>query len=379
VEIFSPARQFGAASWALKENLAGTALLEGVAAQKMDGGFSVSLPVGGLRPGFFDLEITLRDDGPAPVDVATTIGWRVDEITPEDTTPAGLAEFWQGVAADIRDTALDLHIEKIQVLRGREIDAYNRTQAGLPANYDPAGARCDEVEVGQISFTSPNGGRVHAWFAKPAGAGPFPGLLVLPGGGNNPRPAPVEHARHGWAAIDVQVHGLPVDYPYYPPLSVPSPARVEEHDGFPIYRNALAAVGALAALPGVDPGRLAACGGSQGGRLTVVVAALDHRIRAGVAAIAHYADVNRIAALKHGLSAPNFNDWFDIANFAPLVRCPMLLNAGLLDRISPPSSIQNLYLRLAGRREIVYLPNMGHDWSPVFDRKAWRWLSALLQ
>jgi cephalosporin-C deacetylase len=380
VEVFSPAQKFGSAKWVLRENMGREVILQGNAEQKMDAGFQIRLPAEDLKPGFYDLEVVLQGEGKDGLAASTTIGWRVDESKPDDTTPKGFAAFWQDVAAKVRAQPPHVKVDKVQVLKGAEIDAYNRKRAGLPGNYDPAGARYNEVEVYRVIFDSPNGGRVHAWFTKPVGDGPFPALLVLPGAGNNARPAPVEHARHGWAAMDVQIHGFPVEHPYYPELPDNKPERLEDHEALDVYRNALMAVSALAELPGVDKDRLAACGGSQGGRLTVIVSALDSRIKAGVAAITHYADVGRISRLKSDLTSPvpakpNFNDWFDVANFAPLVRCPMLLNVGLIDRISPASSVQSVFLRLGGNKEIVYLPNMGHDWSPAFDRYAWQWLN----
>ena len=195
-------------------------------------------------------------------------------------------------------------------------------------------------------------GRVYGWFAKPVGPGPFPGMLVLPGGGTGPRPIPVEHARHGYAAMDIQVHGYPVDANAYPPLPEHTYTTPEKYDYYAIYLNALQAISALSELPGVDAARLTVAGGSQGGRLSLVAAALDHRIRAAVPAITHYAYLpwlhwtERLNKAKssgqEGFCADDVvlntkasvESYYDVLNFTPLVCCPVLMNAGLIDPVS---------------------------------------------
>lgn len=397
IEISTPAQKYLTGKWKLFHNLVTTPLMEGDLSQVDDMRFVLPIPVDKLQPGFYDLQVDLGGDVTTGKNAqvatgTTTFGWKVDEMKPTAVAPKGFEEFWKKTVADIRALPLNLKVEFVQKLTGNEIDTYNRKSAGLPGNYDPAGKVYDEVEIYRVSFDSPNGGRVYAWFCKPVGDGPFPGLLVVPGAGNNPRSAPVEHARHGWAAMDVQVHGFPVDLPLYPPLPPNKPTKVEEHEGYRVYRNALMAVNALAALPGVDPSRLAVCGGSQGGRLTVVVSALDERIRAGVAAITHFSELPRLNWAKqmnkdksnggNGYTPIEtqegvaFDEWFDVSNFAAQINKPMLFNMGMIDRISPASCIQGAYSQIKGDKEIIYLPTMGHDWSPSFDRRAWKWLNA---
>ncbi len=70
----------------------------------------------------------------------------------------------------------------------------------------------------------------------------------------------------------------------------------------------------------------------------------------------------------------------DPANFASDVRCPMLLNAGLIDPVSPAASVWGVYQNLvAADRTMVVQPGMGHDWSATFDRQALRWLEPMLR
>jgi cephalosporin-C deacetylase-like acetyl esterase len=226
--------------------------------------------------------------------------------------------------------------------------------------------------------------------------GPFPALLVLPGAGNIPRPAPVEHARHGYAALDIQVYGNPVDAGHYDlALDEKGLTQISQFPHLAIYLHALQAARTLKLLPGVDSGRMAVLGGSQGGRLSLITAAFDPSFKAVVAAIPHYGYLpwrrwvdeqneaksnggDGFAASAHQPGSPAAQGYLDILNFAPLVRCPVLMNAGLADPTSPPTTIFAVYDRLAGPKKLIPLPNCGHDWRPAFDRYAWRWLDDIL-
>lgn len=72
--------------------------------------------------------------------------------------------------------------------------------------------------------------------------------------------------------------------------------------------------------------------------------------------------------------------YYDPMNFAPDVSCPALFNAGLIDPVSPPSSVFAAFNRWGcEEKTMVALGGLGHDWSAEFDRRAWRWLDETLQ
>jgi cephalosporin-C deacetylase len=71
--------------------------------------------------------------------------------------------------------------------------------------------------------------------------------------------------------------------------------------------------------------------------------------------------------------------YFDVLNFAPRITCPVLMNAGLVDTVSAPTTVQAAYLALKGPKEIMWCPNIGHAWSPAFDRYAWHWLDGVMK
>ena len=402
--------------WTLHRNLIAKPFRQGVAEPLPGNKFAIRLDSAGLHPGFYELKVEL-DTGVTndakeplakrPVRGVCVFGWQADKMALADSRPADFEAFWDAAKAESEKIPLDAHEGPMTVFNAKEIDAYNVASAYLPPDYDPSGHRFETVESCKVDIAGPDGGRVYGWLAKPEGKGPFPAMLVLPGAGNNARPQPLEHARHGYVALDIQVHGLDVDLASYPPLAAAASAddpRVGPYRA--IHQRCLLALRYLASRPDVDPNRIVVVGGSQGGRLGVVTAALDPRVKAVVAAIAHNGnqpyqtwaarckarrdgdgiDDPALAADGMGLSsAPPLGDasatireaYYDPANFAPDVRCPVLMSAGLIDPTSPPTSVFGIFNRLGTTgKEMVPLDGLGHDWSAEFDRRAWRWIDS---
>jgi len=404
-------------TWSLHRNMVQTAFQTGKAKALPSNRFKISVDTAKLPPGFYDLRVKLDVGQPKPLDGVCVFGWKTDQMAIRKTRPADFKAFWDKALAENAKIPLDPKIEdEVKTFKGKEIDAYNALFAALPPSpYDPEGIKTDEVESFKISFAGPDGGRVYAWLAKPKGNGPFPAMLVLPGAGFNARPRPLEHARHGFLAIDIQVHGQDVDLPKYEHLpGCTDNWTFEPADKFymmNVYLRATRAVDYLCSREDVNKKRVVTVGGSQGGRLSIVVPALDKRVVATVPSIAWGGNYPNLAwsSKCNGLqnpedrpSTPGYvmgpktdgmdlvgappqpdtaaakcNAYYDPMNFAPDVKCPVFINSGLIDYISPPTDIWATYLRLGTKdKTMTPLPGLGHDWSAEFDRRAWRWLDS---
>lgn len=397
--------------WSLHRNRVDKPFREGLAEAQPANRFVIRIDTAALPPGFYDLRVELntglvRDEknplDKRPVTGVCTFGWKVDEMAIAETRPSDFKSFWEEAKAKLAKVPLDAREGPMQVFGPEQINAYNVRHAALPADYDPEGHRFETAESCKVEFAGPDGGRVYGWLAKPAGPEAkgqrkFPAMLVLPGAGFAPRPRPLEHARHGYVALDIQVHGQDVDLAEYASLPGYADQRKFEPASAYYYYNVhlrcLQAVNYLLSRPDVDPDRLVVVGGSQGGRLGIVTAALDPRIKAVVSCIVnspnqpHLAWVGDCNAAKtDGMNldaappVPNTPEarclaYYDPMNYAPDVRCPVLMNAGLVDPVSPPFSVWSVYNRLgSANKSIVALDGLGHDWSAEFDRRAWRWL-----
>ena len=390
--------------WTLARNLFKQPFRNGEAEALPANLFRFRIPVKGLHPGFYDLRVKVNTGTATPLEGICTFGWQPEKMAYRDTRPADFTAFWDQGKAELKKVKLAPRSGPTWLFAGKEIDEYNLAKASLPGDYDPTGHACEEVEVCKVDFGGIDGTRVHGWLTKPKGKGPFPAMLVLPGGGIGSRPIPLEHARHGYLALDINVHGLDVDQPKYDKVpgyydsGVFEPPRAYYFRR--LYLNALQAAYYLQSRPDVDPDRIVQVGGSQGGRIGIVVAGLGAPLRAAAPAIIHFAHLpyqkwaetcNAAMPLQDGMDRkdpPPLPDtpenrclaYYDVMNFAPEITCPLLTNVGLVDLVSPPSCVYAVYNRLRTKiKKIVPMPGLSHDWSAAFDRYAWSWLAKQLK
>ncbi|MFD0660528.1 acetylxylan esterase [Thermocatellispora tengchongensis] len=146
-----------------------------------------------------------------------------------------------------------------------------------------------------------------------------------------------------------------------------------------VYVDAVRAVEAAAALPGVDPGRIMVAAGSQGGGVGLAVAGLIPEALRAVfldvpslvlfrrateisntgsrAEIAEYLRTHR-ASVEEVFGVLGF---FDGVNFAPRATVPAWFSVGLMDQVCPPSTVFAAYNHYAGPKEIRVWPYNGHE------------------
>jgi len=384
--------------WSLSRNRFKKTFLNGTAEALPENGYVIRIPTQNLKPGFYDLRVELDSGDEKRIPGICVFGYQASKIPSTLNRPDDFKQFWEKGKQELSQIPLDPKTGEVTVFKGSEIDAYNLAHAGLPGDYDPQGHRTDEVESCKINLAGPNGTRIYGWLAKPKGAGPFPAILVVPGAGFNARPRPLEHARHGYIAMEVQVHGQDVDlekyekYPGYYDHFIFNPP--EDYYYRKVYLNALQALNYLFSREDVDKKRVAVAGGSQGGRLAVILAALEPRVAASVSTIANSGNVPYLEWAENSTTdgmerdtPPPLPDpveercrsYYDPMNFAPDVKCPILMDAGLIDPVSPPASVFPVYFQIGSKdKQMVPLPGLGHDWSAEFDRRAWRWLDKKL-
>lgn len=399
--------------------------------------YYLEVPTAALKvPGFYTLKV--EQESYLPADKAFTegnnlakrpsvaqcvFGWNIEQKTVPEYRPKNLREFWdQAKAKYVEEIPLDgrenVDPPKHRIYTNEEIGAYNVKEAGMPPDFDPEGHRAESVESYKISIAGIKPGeRVYGWLAKPANAKPgqkFPAMLVLPGAGNGPRPRPLDHARHGYLAIDMQVHGSDVDLPpvgpdkkpitdTYVPFGVAhfvSDEAPEKMWYYGVYLRACRMLKYLASREDVDASRVVVAGGSQGGRLSIALAALYPEIvKAAVPAIPHFSNqyelfwtreenarggdgmVSELPRLDPKLAGGEGNSvlwiaaYFDVMNLAPWMKCPTRFQAGTIDPVSDPFGTWAAYQRCgSAEKHFVWLVGQGHDWSAAADRAAYRWL-----
>ena len=140
-----------------------------------------------------------------------------------------------------------------------------------------------DVLVEDLSFVSPNGGRVPAFLWKPAeGKGPFPAIVGLHGmPGDRHQLAETGEAYAAAGAIVIAISG-PAGRPDGSRRSVTFEIPRDSLDQVQLIVDLRRAVALLESRDDVDPERIVFIGGSYGGAIGGLVAGIEHRFKAFV-------------------------------------------------------------------------------------------------
>lgn len=270
-------------------------------------------------------------------------------------------------------------------------DAQKALLAGTPATPEltenPA-ASTDQVEVNQLAIPVLDGGRIRGWYCKPKAAGRYPAVLSIPGAGVSATPPAVYWAQRGWLSVNVSVHDQPLDEQpeFYQALQA-GPLAGYPHHGREsretyyyrrVFLGLVRCVDFLTAQPEWDGRNLVVVGSSQGGGSTLALCGLDERVTCGAAnvpAMCYHAGVlvGRASGWPRLIPSPPQAEvvatagYYDAANFARYIRCPVFVTVGLVDRTCPPSTVFAAYNAVPNEdKELVIYPELGHavppDW-----------------
>ncbi len=138
-------------------------------------------------------------------------------------------------------------------------------------------------------------------------------------------------------------------------------------------------------MPEVDGTRVGATGGSQGGGLTCACAALEPRIRRITSWFPFLSDYQRVWEMdldqaayaelrayfrhfdpRHQREAAIFEKlgYIDVHHLAPRIKAETLMFIGLIDNITPPSTVYAVYNNISARKEMIVYPDFGHEGLP---------------
>ena len=228
----------------------------------------------------------------------------------------------------------------------------------MAAEMIPVPDQSDEhSEAFKVSLATLNGRRFHGWYWRPRKPGRYPVRLELPSSGIYKRTA--EQVPHGsnYCGMWIAVHGLPVEPDLESRPDDPAAWNYWTHGiesprtsmWRTIYASMVRAVDFLATRPEVDTNRIMASGGSQGGGLTIVLAGLDQRISFAAPAHSGLCRLDWTVKFKPGfwpfdMSAKPVGQseqqflhtlsYFDAANFASRIQCPVFAEVSLLDTVT---------------------------------------------
>jgi cephalosporin-C deacetylase-like acetyl esterase len=298
-------------------------------------------------PDFYTVSCTM-DLGSGQRRVETTFGYDADAIRPPVVTPIDFAAYWQRAVAEAQSA--DVKLIRL------EDRAYST----------------NTVTVYRLGLEFGESVTCFGWLAVPKFPGRYPLLFVLPSDRVRTLSPYAALANYGLVVASIEPTGQPVDGQLEPLIER---AHANLHDPQScglrtITVRYLAAMHALAQLPSVDANRIAVTGVGFGGAMAFILAALDVRVQAAAP------DVPNYCCIAWGQGMP---DWpyrsllgeqpeaalatlryFDVANFAEHITCPVLVSAGARDTYSRPANIYGVMNRLPGPRIMKLYPG-GHE------------------
>lgn len=285
------------------------------------------------------------------------------EARPAAERPADFDAFWDGKVAAMTKIPLAAQVE-------------------TPDPQPVAGVR-----YAQFSLAMNDTQRVRGQMARPDKNGKYPALVIFQWAGVYPlQPGTVTgNAQKGWLAVNVMPHDLPIGEPeaFYEELKNGALKEYgligrdnrETSYFLRMFLGARRVLDFVKTLPEWDGKTLVVHGTSKGGAQAIVAAALGEGVTAVVINVPAMCDQNapsagRGAPFPYWTAKPPGDldtakiseaaDYYDVVHFAPRVKAPVLVSAGLRDQSCPPHGIAAMANALGGVKELIFLHGANH-------------------
>lgn len=333
------------------------------------------------KPGFLRCIVTAEVDGREYRGLATA-GFDPLSITPTVENPADFQQFWNEAKEEAAKIPMDAKVTLLPERCTATVNVYH---------------------VSLQNFR--HGSRLYGILCVPKKEGKYPALLRVPGAGIRPYNGDVGTAEQGIITFQIGIHGIPVtlDPEVYTSLSAGALNgyqffNMDNRDRYYYKRVYLGCVRAndfLVSLPQYDGENLGVAGGSQGGALSIVTAALDSRVKYLAPLYPALSDVTgylhgRAGGWphmfdKHNLPYNNLKEkietvkYYDVVNFARLVKVPGFYSWGFNDETCPPTSMYSAYNVIRAPKELFVAQETGHWNYPEQWEKSQQWIVEKLQ
>ncbi|MGK2861005.1 MAG: acetylxylan esterase [Chitinophagaceae bacterium] len=249
------------------------------------------------------------------------------------------------------------------------------------------------------------GTRLYGILCVPKKDGKYPAILKVPGAGVRPYFGDIATAEKGFITLEIGIHGIPVNLDPSVYNNLMSGAlsgywnnNLDDKDRYYYKRVYLGCVRAndfIESLPQYDGKNLGVTGGSQGGALSIITAALDSRVKFLAAFYPALSDLtgyleNRAGGWPHLFDKNNldFNNkkekietagYYDVVNFARLIKIPGMYSWGFNDEVCPPTSMYAAYNVITAPKELLLAQETGHWTYPEQTEKLNSWLVSKLK
>jgi cephalosporin-C deacetylase-like acetyl esterase len=280
----------------------------------------------------------------------------------------------------------------------------------IPTNpqLHPAPSDKHAVDYWKITLDNIRDTHVQGQLARPAGAEKLPALLIVQWAGvyGLQKNWVTDRASEGWLCLNIEAHDLPIDESetfykeqFAGPLkeywAIGNDDR-ERSYFLRMYLSCYQAARYLTERDDWDGNTLVVMGGSQGGLQALMTAAIHPKITAALAIVPAGCDmlgpdVGRKGGWPQwydktqGKDTAKVHDcsrYFDVVNFAPRIKCPVLVGLGLIDEVCPAEGILAATNQITAPHEVIILPKANHQEEnhshAAYTKRCWNdWLPAL--
>jgi cephalosporin-C deacetylase len=327
------------------------------------------------RPGFIRLTASTRIGNSIYRDTATA-AFDPGKIVSATSMPPDFEKFWTSTIAEARRTPLAPMMTKM-------------AQRSTP-----------EVDVYHISFQNDRvASRIYGILSVPTKPGKYPAVLTVPGAGARPYFPDITLAKRGIIRLSIGIHGIPVDRDslLYNELRATALSRyftygIESRDTYyykRVFAGLVRAGDFIFGLPQFDGQNYLVQGSSQGGGLAIVAGALDNRVKGIVVAYPamsdhlaylegrtggwphHFVDTVGMRAIPEKVETLRY---YDVVNFARLLKVPGFYSWGYNDNVVPPSSSYAAFNVITAPKELMIVPETAHFKSPAQTRREREWM-----
>lgn len=313
-------------------------------------------------PGTMLLEVAWKADGIEPHRALGGAVAAPDQIAPSAPPPADFDAFWEAKLKELAKVPAQPRLEKVDIGR-------------------------TNLSYWKITLNNIRGTHIEGQLARPAQGRKFPALLIVQWAGVYPlqRNWVTDRAEEGWLTLDIEAHDLPIDMPdafykeqFAGPLKNYWSIGNDDRDTsyfLRMYLSCYRAADYLSKRKDWDGKTLVVMGGSQGGLQTLMTAGFYPGITAALAIVPAGCDmlgpdVGRKGGWPQWYSNTEGKDpakvreasrYYDVANFARRIKCPLLVGMGLIDEVCPAAGILAAVNQVASPKEIILLPKAAHQ------------------
>lgn len=327
---------------------------------------------------FYRVTCFVNLDG-TPKVLKTTFGYDLPAIQYPVQRPADFDAYWDRVVAEAKAA-------KVRLIPSEDV-----TRSTSKVRVYSVGIEVDGVQ------------QFFGWLSVPKYHGRYPGLLILPSDRVRtigPNPALAED----FIVLSVEPTRQSVQSALKPlitqaSVNLTNPSTFGMRMVMIRYLQAVTALASMADMPefnqvSIDPYRIAVTGAGLGGGLAMILGTLDNRVQAVAPDVPYYVHIELnsgrpdwpyFEVIDFLRKNPTQRDavmktlsYYDAANFADRLDCPVYISAGLNDLYSCPQNIVGTYNLIPGPKAIsIYLAGHEGGLNKHWEEKM-RWLSRTL-